>query len=196
MASKFDQNNPTLGVGEETRPRSIALVAEELTQQEVSVETFGPNSEYEVRSELSKDNRAWRYLTAVFYNDTEVEDDVRLVRVERSHHVDLQDTKEIEFQDFANEAAEQHLKRCASVLEHVSTAQGEGSPGKRKFAILAILIVIVLCVGLFAAYKVYQYDPWFGSDESVEPAKKPQNDPEDQITPAKKEQLMKIIKPD
>jgi hypothetical protein len=167
-------------------PRDIAQAVAVLLQNKLLTHRFGVHGEWEVRTTIVANRRAWRYRSRVFVHGKEVRQDFPAIDGDRTRHIrQAEAVSEDMLAAFATEAVEVHFARCTSVAEHIRVTSIPSHP--RWWQARMHTIVLVLCgvVALVTAYWV-----WKGS-ESLSPAQPPSHQPE-RITPTPPHQPERI----
>jgi hypothetical protein len=130
----------------------MARAVADLLQSRVLTQTFGVQEEWEVRTTLVTDRRAWRYQSRVFVHGKEARKEFSPIDVDRTRQIrQAAAVTEEMVAAFAREAVEVHFARCASVAEYIAIASIFSQPLPRhhwtKKAALVLLSVAVLSTG-------------------------------------------------
>jgi hypothetical protein len=152
-----------------------------LLQNNLLTDSFGAQGEWEVRTTLVANRRAWRYRCRVFMHGKEVRKGFPAIDGDRTRQIRQAGTvTEDMLTAFAREAAEVHCGRCASVAEHLRLASMPARP-RRWYAHLPTL-ALIFCgvVALVGAYWLWQGAESPGPEPPPDPPAAHQPEP---ITP-------------
>jgi hypothetical protein len=132
----------------------MALAVAHLLQNKVLSQTFGVQEEWEVRTILVTNRRAWRYQSSVFVHGKEARKAFSLIEVDRTRQIrQAAAVTEEMVAAFAREAVEVHFARCASVAEYIAIASIFSQPSPRhhwtKKVTLVLLSVAILLAGFW-----------------------------------------------
>jgi hypothetical protein len=134
-----------------SQPEDIARAVADLRHNGCLTHTFGAHGEWEVRTTLVANRRAWRYRSTVLVHGKETRKDFSTIEVDRTRQIrQTGAVTEAVLATFAREAAEVHLARCASVAEYTMMTSIFSPPVPRhhwpKKLALVLLSIAVLSI--------------------------------------------------
>jgi hypothetical protein len=134
---------------------------------------FGVQWEWEVRTTLTANRRAWHYRSRVLIHGKELSKVFPAIDGNRARQPGLSEAAGQDvFAAFAREAVAVHFARCTSIAEHCRIAPIPSRPRRWHARIKTIALVLCGVVALATAYWL-----WKGSD-SLKPEQAHSNQPE------------------
>jgi hypothetical protein len=131
----------------------MARAVAHLLQTKVLSQTFGVHEEWEVRTTLVTNRRAWRYQSSVFVEGKEARKEFSPIDVDRTRQIrQASAVTEEMVAAFAREAVEVHFARCASVAEYIAIASIFSQPSPRRHWIKKVALVLLSVAALSTGY--------------------------------------------
>jgi hypothetical protein len=163
-------------------PGDITQAVADLLQNKRLTHSFGVQGEWEVRTTLVANRKAWRYRSSVFVHGKEVRKDFPPIDGDRTHHIrQAEAVTEDMLAAFAREAVETHFARCASVAEPILMALISSQPSPWHSRMKTVALVLFCVAALATAYWL-----WKGSESvrSEQPySNQPDSNQPERITP-------------
>jgi hypothetical protein len=163
-----------------TPPQEIAQAVADFIHTKGLTHRFGGQGEWEIRTTLSANRRAWRYRSRVLRHGKAARKDFPTIAGDRPRQRRRAEAmREDPLAALAKEAVEVHFARCTSVANHLRLAAIPSHP--RRWLARMTPVALLLCgvVALVAAYWL-----WKGA-ERPGPEHPPANHPE-RIAPTPK----------
>jgi hypothetical protein len=158
----FDPDSSTNGMvdrdweaprNHESGPEYMAQAVADLLRHKSLSSTFGDHGEWEVRTTLAANRRAWRYHSSVFLHGKERKRGFPPIDVDRTREIRRAGTVTEELlADFAREAAEVHVARCDGIKEFLKLASFFSPPVPRYHRTKKVVLVLLSVAALLTAY--------------------------------------------
>ena len=157
----------------ESAAGDITRAVADLLRNKLLTHRFGVQGEWEVRTILIANRRAWRYRSRVFVHGKELRKVFPAIDGNRARQTGLAEAVGQDvFAALAREAVAVHFARCSSIAEHSRIAPIPSRPRRWHARIKAIAFVLCGVVALVIVYGL-----WKGSD-SLRPEQAHSNQPE------------------
>jgi hypothetical protein len=138
-------------------PREIAQAVADLIHTKGLAHRFGGQGEWEVRTTLSANRRAWRYRSRVLVHGQAVRQDFPTIAGDRPRRGRRAEAvSEDPLAALAREAVEVHFARCTSVAEHSRIASIPSHSRRWQARVKPMALVLCGVVALVAVYWLWK----------------------------------------